>query len=408
MQTRRRVFKIAMLSHEPFFPPSGGGSTEAIYLAREFEARGHILDIFCPEIPDRHRIESEFNIRIVPFKKWQMSRTARLRNLKYVVYPFFLSNQVLQEFTAKRYDVILSMHTISAIAAGIVRRKIGVVTIMNFLDLLFGFTEVWKPKYLYKLIAPGLVKFELNIPVRAGAEYVFTVSDVLKEKFVQAGFSSERISSIYFGFDSELFKPLGFATRPGQERPVIVMHGSFDEHHLGSIAFECITTLAKRNPQFTFRFIGPCTKALQRLLLKTRATVPNIQIETTGFVPYQKVAEILKDATVGIVPYEESSGAHCAFVAKIVEYAGMALPVASTPLAGIKRWFNNCPTVKFADSFNGKALADCVLELLRMPRDKVIQESMSLAIRVKEKLDWRVISRNAVDLVENCVAKLKL
>jgi hypothetical protein len=31
-----------------------------------------------------------------------------------------------------------------------------------------------------------------------------------------------------------------------------------------------------------------------------------------------------------MVPYEESTGTHCAFVAKIVEYLATGLPVAST------------------------------------------------------------------------------
>ena len=83
-------FRIAFLTHEPFYPPSGGGSAEAVYLVREMTRRGHAVHVFCPQIAAAEKVAKEFGIRLHPFTRWQMGRYAKLRNLKYLAYPFFL------------------------------------------------------------------------------------------------------------------------------------------------------------------------------------------------------------------------------------------------------------------------------------------------------------------------------
>src|ERR1043166_9348000 len=88
------VSRIAFLTHEPFFPPSGGGSAEAVYLVQEMTRRGHAVHVFGPKIPDAEEIAKKFGIRLHPFEKWEMGRYAKLRNFKYLAYPFFLERMV--------------------------------------------------------------------------------------------------------------------------------------------------------------------------------------------------------------------------------------------------------------------------------------------------------------------------
>src|SRR6266404_2584349 len=86
--------RLAFLTHEPFFPPSGGGSAEAIYLVEELVRRGHKVHVFCPQIADAESVAKQFNIHLHQFTAWQMGRYASLRNLKYLAYPFFLQRMV--------------------------------------------------------------------------------------------------------------------------------------------------------------------------------------------------------------------------------------------------------------------------------------------------------------------------
>ena len=87
----------------------------------------------------------------------------------------------------------------------------------------------------------------------------------------------------------------------------------------------CNSSTRKR-PETIFRFVGQRTGALEKFLQRAQREIAGFKFEATGFVPYAEVAKHLADASVGIVPYEESAGTHCAFVAKIVEYVASGLP----------------------------------------------------------------------------------
>src|SRR6185503_1323209 len=117
-------------------------------------------------------------------------------------------------------------------------------------------------------------------------------------------------------------------------------------------------------PEVTFRFVGHGTGTLEKFLTRAKAAAQAAKVETTGFVPYAEVVKHLQSATVGMVPYEESTGTHCAFVAKIVEYLAVGLPAVSTPLNSAVRYFKDEPAVRFAE-FSGASLAARLLEAPR-------------------------------------------
>ena len=119
-------------------------------------------------------------------------------------------------------------------------------------------------------------------------------------------------------------------------------------------------------------------------------------------MPYREVAQQLASARVGIVPYEESVGTHCAFVAKIVEYLAVGLPVASTPLQSARRYFKDEPMVRFSE-FNGASLGQNILHWLsREPGPAQIRAASE---RVRCELDWRAISQKAIAFVEQVVQR---
>lgn len=392
--------RAAFLTHEPFYPPSGGGSAEAVYLVQELVRRGHEVHVFCPKLADAAAVEGRFGIEVHEFTTWQMGRYASGRNLKYVLYPFFLERMVSAAAGSLQFDVLISQHTISAVAAGRLRRKLKVPVVMNFLDYLSGFMETWPSYAMPKVLLRRIMNFELSLPSRYQADGVMTVSDTLADYFADAGYPRTRLCPIYYGYDADLFRPADARTLPTNETsPVIVMHGSFDQHHLGPIAREAIVRVHQRKPAAIFRFVGQRTPALTRFVEEIRKISPDVQIECAGFVPYAEVASHLAPASVGIVPYEESRGVHCAFVAKIVEYVGMGLPVVSTPLDSARRYFGKEPLVRFSE-FNGRSFGEKILSWLNEPLDKRRSLGPPAVQRVRTELNWRAISRKAIEFVE--------
>jgi glycosyltransferase involved in cell wall biosynthesis len=401
--------RLAFLTHEPYFPPSGGGSAEAIYLIRELVRRGHEVHLFCPVFPDWESIAITQGIHIHPFTGWPMGRYTPYRNLKYLVYPLALARHadrtlkslrrsVAPEF---RFDAILSQHTISAVAAGLLRSRWKVPIILNFLDYLTGFMETWPAAFTRTGLVPWLNRYERSLPRRFQAEGVMTVSAPLAERFQATGYPADRIRVIQYGYDASLFRPppVTAADPTISKAPVVVMHGSFDTHHLGPIARDALLHLHAQRPDLRFRFLGKETPALLRLAQEVRAAAPSIPLEMTGFIPYEQMAEALGGASVGMVPYEESQGVHCAFVAKAVEYLGCGIPCVSTPLENLSRYFADEPAIRFS-GWTGLSFAENVLAILALRPAERRALGLSAAARVAARLDWKIIAANAADFIE--------
>lgn len=395
------AYRIAFLTHEPFYPPSGGGSAEAVYLVEEMARRGWEIHLFCPKIPDAEMVEKKFGVRLRPFSKWQMGRYARLRNFKYLAYPFFLERMVADAAREMKFDLIFSQHAISAVAAGKLKRRLKIPVVMNFPDLLTGFMETW-PRYIApRALVSALKRYEQLLPARYDADGVLAVSDALADYFAQTEFSRARICPIYYGYDAKHFP---FRAQSSKKKPpVIVMHGSFDAHHLGGIAFNAIRFVTGHRPGTLFRFIGKKTASLEKFLARAQKEISGFNYEATGFVPYAKVSRHFADASVGIVPYEESAGTHCAFVAKMVEYIASGLPAVCTPLKSVQSYFKGDPMVKFS-AFDGNDFGAKILASLENPPEFRQLDAAKSAARVQAELDWQPLCRKAIDFTEKVLA----
>jgi glycosyltransferase involved in cell wall biosynthesis len=263
--------------------------------------------------------------------------------------------------------------------------------------------ETWPPYLAPPPLLRRLMNYELALPTRFQADGVLTVSDTLADRFAAKGYPPERIRPIYYGYDSALF-PLRpeSAAKAANRIPTIVMHGSLDHHHLRRIALEAMGFVVQNQPEAVFKFVGRETGALRQFLKQVQRRLPQAWIECTGFVPYNEVSRHLSEATVGIVPYEESVGTHCAFVAKIVEYLAVGLPVVSTPLHSAMRYFGDEPMVRFSD-FDGLSFGRKIMSWLRDPPELRQHFARAASARVRQGLDWSVISGRAVDFVESLV-----
>jgi glycosyltransferase involved in cell wall biosynthesis len=396
--------RIAFLTHEPFYPPSGGGSAEAVYLVQEMVRRGHAVHIFGPQIDDAENVENIFGVQLHPFTKWRMGRYAKLRNFKYVAYPFFLERMVAAAAREIKFDLLFSQHAISAVAAGKLKQKLGVPVVMNFPDLLTGFMETWPSYVAPKPLVQALMRYEMSLPARYGADGVCAISDEFADRLAARGYPREKICPIYYGYDAQAF-PLREQLPPPSTPPVVVMHGSFDAHHLGRIAFDLVKTVVAKKPETVFRFVGRRTAGLENFLQHAQ-TIPHFKFEASGFTPYAEVAKQLATATVGIVPYEESAGTHCAFVAKIVEYVATGLPTVCTPLKSVRSFFKNDPLVKFSE-FNGQDFGAKILSWVNEPPAGWQPHAAISAARVKAELDWQPLCRKAVDFAEQTVFTAK-
>ena len=386
---------VAILTHEPFYPPTGGGSSQAIYLVEEMVGRGHAVDIFAPQNDGAGEAEKKFGVKLRPFRLWRMGRYTSFRSLKYLIYPVFLERLVKRAARDARFDVLLAQHAIASVAAGRLRQPLNCAVAMNFLDFLTGYFDSW-PRYLAPAsLVKQLKRFELSLPIKHSAECVFTISDELADLFKDAGYPEKRVLPIYYGYDGKLFQ----ATFQTARTPLVVMHGSLDHHHINEFGAKALIRIYQKNAQTRFRFVGHRTDALLRVLNFIKPHIPDSAIESTGFIPYGEVAGRIHDATVGIIPYVTSAGAHCTMVAKTVEYAAMGIPMVCTPLRGTMRYWRGNPIIRFSE-MDPDSFADNVLFWFNEPVERRHSYGRAAGEKVRAELDWKPFARRVVDRLE--------
>ena len=152
---------------------------------------------------------------------------------------------------------------------------------MNFPDLLTGFMETWPAWLAPRPLVEALKRYEISLPSRYGVDGVLTVSDTLADFFAERGFPREKILPIYYGYDAEKFP---FRARPAPAiPPVVVMHGSFDAHHLGPIAFDAIRSGDAAAARNRFPVRRKKNRRAGRFFEPRAETNSRIQIRSAGF-----------------------------------------------------------------------------------------------------------------------------
>jgi glycosyltransferase involved in cell wall biosynthesis len=177
------------------------------------------------------------------------------------------------------------------------------------------------------------------------------------------------------------------------------MHGSLDHHHINAFGAQAMLHIFAQRPDTKFRFVGKKTEALLRTLEMVKGKIPETAIECTGFLPYADVAKKIHDATVGIVPYAPSTGAHATMVAKTVEYAAMGVPMVCTPLRGTMRYWGDNPIIRFSE-MNPESFAEKVLASFDIPSERRLNWGRVASAKVQAELDWQPFSRRVVERLE--------
>ena len=296
-----------------------------------------------------------------------------------------------------KFDLLFSQHAISAVAAGKLKKKLGVPVVMNFPDLLTGFMETWPGYVAPKPLVQAFMRYEMSLPVRYGVDGVCAISDEFADRLAARGYPREKICPIYYGYDASAF-PLREQLPPPGQPPVVVMHGSFDAHHLGQIAFDAVKWLwqKSRKPFFVssadalpgWKNFCNARRQFQISSLKRRASRLTRKFPNSS--PVRAWASCLT---------RNPPGTHCAFVAKIVEYVATGLPTVCTPLKSVQSYFENDPLVKFS-GFDGEDFGRKILSWLDAPVSEWQPHAAVSAARVQAELDWQPLCRKAVDFAE--------
>ena len=394
-----RSLHVGVVTHEPFWPPSGGGSSEAPYLVEHLVSRGHRVTVFAPAPGPVAAIERRFGICLDRFALFPMERRTRLRTLKYLAFPVLIERHLETRHAADPLSVVLAQHSISGVAAGRFGRRRAVPVVLNYLDCLTGYLDAGGgPRWACRPLVRRLQQFELGMARRYHAAAALTISATLADALVATGLPAERVLPIYYGFDERLFDPRR-ARCPQELTPgYVLMHGSWDDHHLGDVVPLAIDAVLARRPATRFVIAGQGRRRYERLRRRGAARW-GAAVRFVGWVDYERICDYLAGAAVGLVPYPPSTGAHYTVACKLIECVAMGVPSVCTALRGTQRYFADEPLVRFAD-FTPESLADAVVAWLETSPADRRQIGEPGSARIRREQSWSALAARVAGVIE--------
>ena len=158
--------------------------------------------------------------------------------------------------------------------------------------------------------------------VKSRADIIFTVSELLLEKFRDA--RARTVRHVPNAVDAERFAPPGGPPRRERSGPPVltyvgIIHGRFDE--------TLVVSVARAFPEAIVRVIGPIWSPS---IESTLSSAPNIEL--TGFVHHGEIPTALHESDVLLMPHRIEGASRTMSPLKLYEYLATGKPVVTTPV----------------------------------------------------------------------------
>jgi glycosyltransferase involved in cell wall biosynthesis len=105
-----------------------------------------------------------------------------------------------------------------------------------------------------------------------------------------------------------------------------------------------------------------------------------------GQVPLNEIPELLRSATVGLVPYHPNEATHLMLPVKLLEYATLGVPVISARLKAVEYYFPPS-AVRYFEPGDVRDLGRTLVDLYRNPDERV--RLIKEAWKVTDEANWR-------------------
>ena len=195
------------------------------------------------------------------------------------------------------------------------------------------------------------------------ADHVITVTDLWKDKLSNRSVPASKCTSILNVPDDHLFKAYAPTDREKSNGHRLSYHGSLEEHFGVDILLEAMPAIKAQVPDIELVIYG---MGRLRDAYEDRIREKNMgdYVRINDFVPFYTLPEVLKEASIGIVPTKADLFSGEALSMKALEYMALGIPVvvSQTP---VHRYYYDDSMVKFFAPGNSEDLARVVVELHR-------------------------------------------
>jgi len=357
----------------------------------------YLVDMICLKLPDEIKEECVYGVNVFRVNMFKSRSTKR--KYIYLYLSFFIRSllKVNNLFLKNRYDVI-HIHNMPdflvflAIIPKIFGRKV-------ILDLHDPTPEILMTKYSdgddSKL--SKLLKWQEKVSIKF-AHSVITTNKSFKDRFVQRGCPPDKINIVMNSpLDSIFNKFINKPKNKSDEKKFVLMyHGSIVERNGLDDLVNAVNILKEKIPGLQLIVYGYGEYLPVFLEIVEKLNLENI-IEFRDLVPIDKIAEIIPNCDIGIIPNKLGPFTQINFPTRIFEYLHMKKPVIVPRTQGINDYFNE-ESIYYFNSGNVENLAEVIFKIYS-DQDKAA-EVVKKGYEIYQKYRWENQAKNLIEIYE--------
>jgi glycosyltransferase involved in cell wall biosynthesis len=298
-------------------------------VAEALAGAGYDVEVLLMRHRDRPRVATDNGVRLVSLPG-ALGRSSKLRYaFDYGSFVVLAAGTLAGRHLRRRYSVV-QLYTMPdfLVFAALVPKLFGarVIAYMNeptpeLFETLYGVTPRFRR--LLERIEQGVLRF---------ADHAITVTEQLKERYVERGADGHRISVVLNAPDPAADLAGWTPPEAGETGEFVIMtHGSIEDRYGQDTIIEAAALLRDELPELRVVFTGRGSHEDEVLRLIRERGVEDI-VRFEGFVSRERLNDLLHTADVGVVAQKGSAYSHLVHTYKMVDYWIFGRPVIASRL----------------------------------------------------------------------------
>jgi glycosyltransferase involved in cell wall biosynthesis len=332
--------------------------------AQALAERGDHVDLLCLANPQQGE-HNGVNVIGLKIRRYRGAKpTSYLRS--YLRFFTAASATAARLAFHKPYDVVIvCTMPDAAVLCALPLKFLGSKVVLDMHDTM---PELYREKFRGWRAAWGarLLQFE-ELASTWLANRVLAVSEPHRQRLEEAGVKSDKIEVILNVPDHRIFG-LSLNGRTSPREFIVVCHGTIAERLGLDVAIRAMAILRERRPEVKLMVVGggdylsACKNLAAGLDLKD-------SVRFFDPVPLEQLPELLRTASLGLIPNRASSATHLMLPVKLLEYAAIAIPVVAARLRTIEHYFSSS-AVRYFQPGDPADLAATIEDLYLHPAER--------------------------------------
>jgi len=367
---------------------------------REAEAlinAGYKVDMICLRLPDQLKQENVYGVNVyrVNMSKYRSTKRKYITlYTNFFIRSFFKLNQL---FLKNRYDVI-HIHNMPdfLVFLSIIPKMFGSKVVLDLHDptpemLMTKFSEDDESR-LTKLL-----KLQEKLSIKF-AHSIVTTNKSFVDRFVQRGCPLEKINTVMNSPQESVFNKVVYKSKmkSDEKKKVLMYHGLIVERYGLEDLVNAIKLLKDKIPEIQLMIYGDgeYVPVLLKIIDELKL---NDTIKYYGLISLDKIAKIISECDIGIIPNRLGPFTQINFPTRIFEYLHMKKPVVVPRTQGINDYFDE-EAIFYFDAGNAENLANVIFNIYS-DRAKAV-EVVKKGYEIYQKHRWERQSKNLVNIYE--------